>query len=86
MVEDAEHKIMHNDNLMRKWIVKRCCDKDIRHRYAWPITDFRSAVQPEWKTVKEWAWTNIKVAYVTMARYEAGLEFFGAVYFKIDLF
>jgi hypothetical protein len=76
---------MHNDNLKRKWIIKSCCDKDIRHRYSWPVTDYKTLVKPEWKDVKTWAISNIKVAYVTMSKREALTEFGGFVYFKIDL-
>lgn len=32
VIDTLNHWHMHNDNLKRKWIIKRCCERDIRHK------------------------------------------------------
>lgn len=43
-IENAEHRLMHNDNLKRIWIWKKCCDRDTRHRHSWPVIDYKTLV------------------------------------------
>lgn len=84
--ETMKHDLLHNDNLKRKWIIKKCCKRDLRHRQSWPIFNFKDFIDPDFKDVREWAINNIKVSYVTMSPFSSFLEFQTFLYFKIDLF